>query len=483
VEHPLAIISKAFGASLILLGGAAAANAACPADAINVRPGINLAKLVEQSPKGAGFCLLPGEHRMQSIQPKDNQRFYGKGEAILNGSRLITAFTREGKFWVANHQTQQGLRHAGDECLSNRPICDHPEAFYINDRPLYAVAHKENVTRGKFFFDYDANKIYFLDDPKGKKIEASVSPYAFVGNDSKGVLIQDLIVEKYSSPLQHGAIGYSNPGEGWIIRRNIVRLNYGAGITVKSNSKVLNNYIHGNGQLGIGCNGDDIVIQGNRIARNGFFAGLEPLWEGGGGKCALTRRLIFRDNYSHHNNAFGFWTDIDNIDTLYENNRIEYNRHGGISHEISYKAVIRNNTFKANGYGFAVWLWGPAILIQNSRDVEVYGNTVDQTGGYSGISLIQQDRGSGAYGEHETRDNFVHHNRIINKELNSGAVGAIADHDPSAMRAGNNRFNFNTYIVRSASEESWAWVDGFYDWATYRRKSGQDEQSNIVIDR
>jgi Right handed beta helix region len=415
---------------------------------------------------------------MQSVQPKKNHKFYGDGAAILNGSRLVTAFTREGKFWVANNQTQEGFRHAGDQCLEGRPRCDHPEAFFINDRPLRAVASKAEVTPGKFFFDYDADKIYFLDNPTGKKVEASVSPYAFVGT-ARGVLIQDLTIEKYSSPIQHGAIGYGAPGEGWVVRNNTVRLNSGGGVNVRSNSQVIGNFIHDNGQLGIGCVGSDILIEGNHIARNGYFSGLNPLWEGGGGKCALTQRLVFRKNYSHHNNAFGFWTDIDNIDTLYEDNRIEYNVHGGISHEISYRAVIRNNTFKGNGNGFRVWLWGPAILIQNSREVEVYGNTVEQTGGGNGISLIQQDRGSGAYGPHTTKNNHVHHNHIIS--TNDGASGAIADFAPEAMKGGNNRFNFNTYVVGSRMQDSWAWVDGFYDWSTYRQKSGQDANSKIVL--
>jgi hypothetical protein len=271
------------------------------------------------------------------------------------------------------------------------------------------------------------------------------------------------------------------PGASWTLRNNVVRLNYGVGVSVGSNSRLIGNFIHDNGELGIGCVGDDILIQGNRIARNGFFSGLNPLWEGGGGKCALTRRLTFRGNYSHDNNAYGFWTDIDNIDTLYEDNRIEGNVHGGISHEISYRAVIRNNSFKGNGFGFPVWLWGPAILIQNSREVEVYGNTVNQIGGHNGIALIQQDRGSGAYGPHATKNNYVHHNHIINNAAEQGASGAIADFSPAMMRAGNNRFDFNTYVVRSRHQDSWAWVDDFHDWATYRQKSGQDAHSTIVI--
>ncbi len=267
--------AKASGMSLFALLTASAAQAACPAGAIQVMPGANLSEIVSRAAQGASFCLRAGEYRMQSVRPKKNQKFYGQGTAILNGSRLITAFSRDGSFWVASNQTQEGFRHKGEHCLENRPRCDRPEAFYINNRPLLAVASKAQVAEGKFFFDYDANKIYFLDDPTGKKVEASVSPYAFHGVVS-GVLIQGLTIEKYSSPIQYGAIGYNAPGEGWVLRNNTVRLNYGVGVRAESSSRLLNNFIHDNGELGIGCDGDNVLIQGNEIARNGFFAGLDP---------------------------------------------------------------------------------------------------------------------------------------------------------------------------------------------------------------
>ena len=233
--------------------------------------------------------------------------------------------------------------------------------------------------------------------------------------------------------------------------------------------------------MGVGCAGDDILIEDNEMAHNGFFAGLDPLWEGGGGKCSLTNHLIVRGNYSHHNNSFGFWTDIDNINTLYEDNRIEYNANGGISHEISYAAIIRRNTFKGNGAAFRDWLWGGAIQIQNSQNVQVYRNTIDTAGAGNGITLIQQNRGTGKYGPYVTVRNNIHHNVITNLTPDRGVSGAIADYNPAAMKAGHNRFEYNVYTVTDPRDDHWAWVDGFYDWTTYRRKSGQDASSRLVL--
>jgi parallel beta-helix repeat protein len=456
------------------------AHADCLAGAIDIEPDANIAHIVAHAPKGAAFCIHPGVYRMQAIAPKTGQQFYGLPGAVLNGARLIETFEREGEFWVATGQTQRGYRHGRENCIHTMPRCDRPDAFFIDDQPLLAVAHKEDVVPGRFFFDYPANKIYFVDDPTGKTVEASVSPYAFFGS-SDDVLIEGLIVEKYSAPIQSGAVGANGPATHWRVRHNEMRLNYALGVSIGARSRLSDNFIHDNGEMGIGCSGRNILIDGNEIAHNGYFSGLDPFWEGGGGKCAETDGLIVRGNTSHDNNGPGFWTDIDNINTLYEGNRIEHNRNAGISHEISYAAVIRNNTFKNNGFAFDVWLWGGAIQIQNSRDVEVYGNTVDIGKRGNGITVIHQDRGTGKYGQHDAVNNYVHDNHVTMHRGGAGVSGTITDFDPRTLRDGNNRFDHNTYTVPPSDDDHWAWVNDFFGWRDYRRKSGQDAHSDLIV--
>lgn len=447
--------------------------AACPAGTILVRPGMSLQAAIDAAPAGAGFCIGAGEHRLQAAIPKDGQRFHGEPGAVLNGARVVTDIVREGRYWVARGQDQRGEQRPAVICLPGRQRCSYPEAFFINNVPLQHVARLQELAPGRFFFDYDRNRIYFLDDPRGRKVEASVAPYAFRGG-ARGVVVENLTIEKYAPPVQYGAVGYNLPSADWVLRDNEIRLNYGLGVSVGSGSRVLGNHIHGNGQMGAGCVGQDILFERNEIASNGYFSGVDPNWEGGGGKCALTQRLIMRGNHFHHNNGYGFWTDIDNVGSLYEDNLVEDNRAGGITHEISFAAVIRNNVFRRNGPAAPVWLWGAAILVQNSRDVEVYGNSVDMTGGGNGISLVQQDRGA-----YVTINNQVHDNRIFSGRPDHGASGALADHDPEGMRTGNNRFDRNLYRVHNAGDEHWAWVDGFRDWSEYRRQSGQDAASQV----
>ena len=106
-----------------------------------------------------------------------------------------------------------------------------------------------------------------------------------------------------------------------------------------------------------------------------------------------TENLIVRGNFVHDNNGPGLWTDIDNINTLYENNIVEGNSGAGIFHEISYSATIRNNQVRGNGFRNRGWLWEGGIMVAGSQGVEIYGNILEDN--YNGITLIQQDRGSG----------------------------------------------------------------------------------------
>ena len=58
------------------------------------------------------------------------------------------------------------------------------------------------------------------------------------------------------------------------------------GIRARDGSKLIGNYVHDNGQMGLGGSGENILVQGNEIAKNGYWSGIDVLWEGGGFKFA-----------------------------------------------------------------------------------------------------------------------------------------------------------------------------------------------------
>jgi parallel beta-helix repeat protein len=223
----------------------------------------------------------------------------------------------------------------------------------------------------------------------------------------------------------------------------------------------VNNNVHHQGQMGIAGQGRDVLVENNEIAYNnvaGFGPGLQG--EAGATKFVGTDGLIVRGNWSHHNHGPGLWTDINNINTLYENNRVEDNDWRGIFHEVSYKAVIRNNIVRRNGFrnpATAIGaVDGAGILISSSRDVEVYGNTVEDN--RSGITAQETDRPTtSSLGQYHTVNLYVHDNTV--KQTDGGRAAGITDIDPNAdpySAAANNRWRNNTYITGTGTKWRWA---------------------------
>ncbi|KQT88364.1 hypothetical protein ASG48_02775 [Aurantimonas sp. Leaf443] len=431
---------------------------------------------VAAAPTGATFWFESGLHRLATpIDPKDGQTFLGAKGAVLDGSAVLTDFERAGSLYVASGQTQEGDRIATDEAAPGAVRGGFPETLFIDGQHLTPVASTDAVKAGTFYFDYAADKIYFADNPAGHLVETGKAAAAFE-SDAKNVTISNLTIEQFSSPVQHGAI---QGGENWTVKNNEVRDNFGVGITVQAGSQVVGNYVHGNGEMGIGGEGANILVERNEIASNGEWAGIDPYWEGGGTKFALTTNLVVRDNYTHDNHGFGLWTDIDNIGTLYEGNLVVNNEGGGISHEISYDAEIRDNTLIGNGAKSQGWLWGGQIQIQNSQNVNVHDNLVDHSGGLNGIALIQQDRGSGAYGPYTTTSNTVHDNVLVSRS-GEGASGGAADFNEAGMLNGGNVFANNEYHMADGNHWWWGDFPGGDDWAAYQAATNQDNGSVLT---
>jgi len=404
----------------------------------------------------------------------------------------LTSFTRQGNYWVASGQTEEGALNLGAGCSSGYPRCNYPEMFFMNDSPLKHVASLENVVTGTYFFDYAADKIYFLDDPTGKKVEVAVTPLAISGA-AVNVTIQNLIIEKYGNQAQYGAIGGQYSGSGWTVQNNEVRYNHGAGVFFSGSWIVRGNNVHHNGQIGIVGWGTSPLVEKNVISFNNIM-GFNVRWEAGGTKFSVTTGLIARCNLVSNNWGPGLWTDIDNINTLYDRNLVVNNTGEGIVHEISYDATITGNIVKGNSNRAAdFWLYGAQILISASRNVEVYDNIVETGGlGGNGITVLQQARGSGAYGPYLSQGNYIHNNKITYLYAWNGSVephsGVATDTDFVnfwATYGSTNHFDYNNYHLVYVPGHTWARNDTFLDWNGIRA-AGEELHStfdgNVVLD-
>ena len=176
--------------------------------------------------------------------------------------------------------------------------------------------------------------------------------------------------------------------------------------------------------------------------------------------------VTFRGNQVHDNYGLGLWCDIDCHNAVYEDNLVENNQYSGICHEISFKAVIRNNVLRNNGKGDRGWFWGADITIAASQDVEVTGNTVTVAPGGCGIMLIDQGRRDDGK-IYKTRNNTVRANEMTFE--GAACAGGVSDTKPDSGILRSSRMattgSMATHTVSGArADRPASWGSDVTDW-------------------
>ena len=468
-----------FSLAFLVLPASPVASEACPPDAIQIAPNGPMQAAVDKAPDGATFCLKAGVHRLLSIRPKNHQTFIGEAGAVMSGARTIDTFKRAGKYWIASDIKVR--RAKSGTCSKDAPNCNMPGRLFIDDKPLSPVASKDALGPGKSYLDFDNNRIYFFDNPKGRKVEMAEAMFAFSGK-AKGVKIMNLIVEKYDNPAQEGAIN-GRMGTSWVVENCELRWNSAVGIRVGSDGRLEGSNIHGNGQLGVSVGGEGILVKNNQIWRNNVY-GFDDGWEGGGLKSANAKGLKVVANHVYDNRGAGLWCDINCDDVVFEDNVVEQNSGPGLFYEISYNAILRRNTLSRNGTSGFHAFWNADIQIAASEHVEIYENTITVNAGGGGIMLVDQGRTDDASKRtklYKTRNNAIHHNEItyLGAGTSGGASDLTLDHENySIISEGGNLYDFNTYRVPSKASAAFLWGHRTFDWVAFR-KQGQEANGTM----
>lgn len=454
---------------------------------IEVSPDMDLAHEVDTHPAGTTFIIRPGMYRLERmIKPKEGDSFIGpcgkppcgaSSQAILSGARELTSVQQVGSHYAVAGQNQHNQVTADPgKCQDIFPRCNFPEDLYLDDQPLTHVSSLDDVGPGKWFFDYASHTLYFDDSSSGHKLETSVVPAAFTPGPANNITIKGVTIEKFATPSQTGAVGgagISNPNPAmavnWIVENNEIRLNHAYGVRINFGWQVLKNYIHDNGNLGIGGGlgggmsealsaiPSHVLIQGNEIAHNNY-AHFKPGFQAGGVKIAGSRAIVIRGNYVHDNEGPGLWADIKNYDIVYDNNTVSDNTEGGISHEISFASIVRNNRLLKNAAGRPSeksWLYAANLLSSTSQGLEAYCNTVEVSSeGGNGMDMIAQHRAPAD--NQVSQNNYYHHNTVV-FDGNSGVTGGAWA--PMAVKQFfvNNRFDYNNYYLSDLNRKAFAW--------------------------
>jgi Right handed beta helix region len=184
-----------------------------------------------------------------------------------------------------------------------------------------------------------------------------INDYAFDGN-ATGVTVEYLTIENFGQTGGNNNQGVVNhdSATGWTVRYDTITGNAGAGVMLGSDNHLSYDCLSSNGQYGLSAyspNGvTNVTVSDNEIAGNDTYN-----WEAhdpgcgctGGGKFWATTDATVVDNYVHDNESVGLWVDTNNAGFQFSGNYFSHNWSSAIIYEISYNAVIQNNTFVDNG--------------------------------------------------------------------------------------------------------------------------------------
>lgn len=439
--------------------GAGVASGPAPTGDVRVDPGELTQELLAAQPEGTRFVIGAGVHRLaKPLVPRAGQQLLGEGGAVLSGAVPVAGWSERGGHWTATTDLVRlpTASPSGTACVEEAPLCLQSESVRLDGTALRRVGSAEEARPGFAYVDERAGTIVIGDDPVGREVEISRTATAF-DRGGEGVVLRNLVIEGFGSAAQDAAVV---TGRGWVLENLEIRGNHGVGVDLLTRSVLRKSLVHHQGQLGVKAVGEDVLIEDNEIAHNNT-AGFNAGWEAGGSKFVFTRGLIVRDNWVHHNKGPGLWTDIDNVDTLYEGNLVEANERAGIFHEVSFAAVIRDNLVRGNGTRWNSWrVEGAGILVANSSDVEVTGNVVADNA--TGIVLRHDDRGGSAVGPWEVARVRVTGNEVA---MSEGFSGLVTTNDDATRYDDGNVFSGNTYHVAGDASFQWSGRQlDFLDW-------------------
>jgi hypothetical protein len=481
------------GKSVTLNSANATANfqASSQGSVVNISPGQSIPSIVSNSPPGTTFVIAPGTYRLsQSIIPKSGDIFTGQTicappttlcPAVISGSAVIGPLAKfNGTNYEVPGQTQQNPQAATTtNCDPSWLGCIYPEDLYFDGVPyqhLYSPTLPA-IGPGQWWFDYTNHVIYFHDNPAGHLVETSVLGNAF-GGSANNVTIQYLTVEEFASMYPNGTIGVyqgATPqiqSANWTVQDCEILLNHGYGVRVGYGIQIIDNYIHNNGQVGIGGGlgitsapatqsmNSGILIQDN-IIRYNDYAHFNPDFGAGGIKTGSTAGIVIRGNTIQYNEGSGVHFDDFSGDELLDGNLITDNTDSdGVNQEIGVgTSIFRNNIVLRNGKQVNDSYFTGQITVHATTGVDTYCNIMEVASGFemNGYVLGASNRGDNAYPPYEflaSTGNQFHHNTVI---WDAGATGASgywqndATNQPDFFSE-NSPPDYNTYHLPSLTE-------------------------------
>jgi parallel beta-helix repeat protein len=224
---------------------------------------------------------------------------------------------------------------------------------------FWFVPGVHTLSNGEYYQIFPGNGDRFIGAPGAILDGRHINFYAFGGN-ARHVTISYLTVRnfgRWGGNEDQGVVNH-NSAAWWTITHSTLTGNAGAATMLGSHDVLSYDCLKGNQQYGFNAYSPSgpahLVVEHDEIADNDTYN-----WEKrdpdcgctGGAKFWNVNGAVIKYNWVHDNMSAGLWADTDNRAFDIEDNYISGNSDAGLIYEISYNALIKDNTFIENGLG------------------------------------------------------------------------------------------------------------------------------------
>ncbi|MHC4165364.1 MAG: right-handed parallel beta-helix repeat-containing protein [Planctomycetota bacterium] len=320
---------------------------------------------------------------------------------VVTGADRLTEWRKDpddpGVFWTEwPHEFVSWNEHNTHPADDYHRVIGRCEQVFVNGYPLHQVLEKARLSRGTFFVDLGAKRLYAWDagnrdfNSKRLLVESSVRSTIWVCKGAN-VRTKGLLFRYAANRAQHGAVQFS--GDNNEVEDCIFEYTNACGARFTGQRiRVRDCAFRHNGQLGFSVGRAHGLVMTGCTVTNNNTKGYDRGWEAGGNKIALTRGMVIENSVFAENKGDGIWFDIGNEDCEVRNCLIVGNESAGIFYEISYGLHAHDNVIVGNGFAFSPGDWGAnaGISISSSPDCLIERNLL--IANKEGLSLREQKR-------------------------------------------------------------------------------------------
>ncbi len=299
------------------------------------------------------------------------------------------------------------------------------------------VATLKEVTRGTFFADLQAHRLYVWDrmnrDPVQWRHHVQAAARQVVW-ESRGehIHVRGIRFRYAANQAQHGAVLLK--GNYGLLEACVVEQMNSAGAAFFGTGCVARRCVfRDNGQLGFTATAADLLIT-ECLCENNNVKNFSRDWEAGGNKLVLCKNAVIERSTFRDNHGNGIWFDIGNEDCTVRNCLIADNDDAGIFYEISYRLHAHDNVIVRNGFAPRHRAWGAngGISLSSSAGCQIERNLL--VGNKEGLQFRDQVRVTNRIGRGGesfaiwNRDHRVHHNLLAwNRDIQTGGWFDLAE--------------------------------------------------------